>query len=238
MPDPGGDETIRVAEAYPFDLPSGSYHFRAGRCEPLTGIPSHLRPVLAIGAGAAPSQLSRKFGICPDGLPVSCAIVHDYAVVFSAHFTTFGSLPATLVAHPGSACRAFVTWLTEPQVTLLQTGEGIGAHYDFVTLDRARVIDDIAGPLAVVGACLSRAGMLVHDRAPIRVAEVPTTGCPFPALTQRAVLRWVHQRLTPLMDYAAFISRVVGDASFRRATNVALRRFNDPETQPHALAAV
>ena len=92
-------------------------------------------------------------------------------------------------------------------------------------LDAGEVDDETAGRLRDVGCYLSRAGALAHDGSAIRIAEVPTTGCTLPALTQRAALHWAHRRVAPSMSYEVFIERLVGDASFRRASNVALRRF-------------
>lgn len=227
MPDLDADEAVSRAEAYPFDLPFGSYHFGASGREIPTRLDDERVPVLAIGSNGAPSQLARKFADCPDGIPVTRALIHDHAVVFSAHFAAYGSLPATLVPHRGSTCWVFVTWLKQAQMTTLHASEGIGERYSYVMLDRSRVIDEVAGPLPAVGVYISRAGALLHEQAPIRVAEIPTTGCPLPALTQRGVLHWVNRRLTPLMDYAMFVRRIATDPSFRRATNVALRRLSD-----------
>jgi hypothetical protein len=238
MPEPAADEAVRRAEEYPFDLPFGSYQFRAGACESLSRVDLQRRPVLAIGANGAPSQLTRKFGTCPEGIPVTRAIVYDHAVVFSAHLAAYGAVPATLVPHRGSCCWVFVTWLAETQMPILHASEGIGDRYDYVTLEGTRIVDEFAGPLRSVGVYVSRSGPLLHQRAPIRVAEVPTTGCQLPALIQRGVLRWVHRRLAPLMDYACFVRRLTTDASFRRATNVALRGLAGPAPlrMPGALA--
>jgi hypothetical protein len=43
-----------------------------------------------------------------------------------------------------------------------------------------------------------------------------------PALTQRAALPWVQRRLAPFTDHLGFLRRIAGDASLRRATNMAL----------------
>lgn len=216
------------AEDYPFDLPYGSYLFCDGRVQPLTAIEPGRVPLLAIGSNGAPSQLVRKFGICSEGIPVTRAVLHDHAVVYSAHFASYGSLPATVVRHPGSMCWVFATWLTETQLTLMHASERIGMNYDLMTLAGVRIDDEIVGRRDSIAGYVSRAGAMLHERAPIRVAEIPTTGCALPALTQRAALRWVHRRLAPLLDYGGFLRRLVDDASFRRATNVALRQLAAP----------
>lgn len=209
------------AESYPFDLPLGSYLFRDGREQPLTTVGAGRRPVLAIGSNGAPSQLRQKLGPCPEGIPVTRALLRDHAVVYSAHFTAYGSLPATLAPQPGAVAWVFVTWLTAPQLAAMHASEGLGERYDFVELGDGAAVDEVRGPLRV-GAYLSRAGALAHRRLPIRLAEIPATGCRLPALTQRAALRWAHARLAPRTEFTAFVYRLVIDAGFRKASSAAL----------------
>jgi hypothetical protein len=218
-------EAVRRAESYPFDLPFGSFHYREGLRRTLEPVGPDRVPVLAVGSNGAPSQLASKFGICPEGIPVTRAVLSGRAVVYSAHFAAYGSLPATLVRAPGSRAWVFVTWLTAEQLAAMNSSEGIGDRYDFVRLDAGEVEDETAGRLDDVGCYLSRAGAIAHDGAAIRVAEVPSTGCTLPALTQRAALHWAHRRLATGLSYEAFVERLVNDPSFRRASNVALRRF-------------
>lgn len=225
MPAMVAAEAVRRAESYPFDLPFGSYRYREGLHEAFDAVDSGRRAVLAIGANGAPSQLASKFGLCPEGIPVTRAVLHDYAVVYSAHFAAYGSLPATLYRVPGCRSWVFVTWLTDAQLAAMHRSEGIGDRYDFVELPVSSVEDETAGRLDGVGAYLSRAGVLAHEGAAIRVADVPTMGCTLPALTQRAALRWAYTRLAPTLSYEAFVERLVNEASYRGASNVALRRL-------------
>jgi hypothetical protein len=221
---------------YPFDLPDGSYLFRDGRIEPIRAVGSARIPVLALGANGAPSQLARKFPGRGATIPVTRAMLHDHVVVYSAHFASYGALPATLARHPGSIAWVFVTWLDEAQLHRMHASEGVGASYDLVRLPDAAVDDELVGRLGEVAGYVSRAGALLHGCQPIRVAEIPTIGCALPALTQRAALRWVQRRLAPFLDHLAFLRRIAEDASFRRATNVALRELAGPATERSAPA--
>lgn len=225
MPGPAQAGAARQAGTDPFDLPDGSYLFRDGRIEPLSEVEPGRVPVLALGANGAPSQLARKFPGRGARIPVTRAILRDHAVVYSAHLASYGALPATLARHPGSVAWVFVTWLDEAQLLQMHASEGVGASYDLVRLHDAPVDDEVLGRLAEVVGYVSRAGALLHGRQPIRVAEIPTVGCALPALTQRAALRWVQRRLAPFLDHLAFLRRIAEDASFRRATNVALRQL-------------
>lgn len=225
MPGMVAAEAVRRAESYPFDLPFGSFRYREGIHQAFDGVDADRHPVLAIGSNGAPSQLASKFGICPEGIPVTRAVLMNRAVVYSAHFAAYGSLPATLARAPGCRSWVFVTWLTDEQMAAMHSSEGIGDRYEFVRLDASEVDDETAGPLPGVGCYVSRAGALAHDGAAIRIAEVPTMGCTLPALTQRAALHWAHRRVAAGMSYETFIARLVSDPSFRRASNVALRHF-------------
>jgi hypothetical protein len=228
MPEISAGDVVRWAESYPFDLPLGSFTFRDGEAQPLAAIEGGRRPVLAVGSNAAPSQLRGKLGACPEGIPVTRAMLRDRAVVYSAHFTSYGSLPATLVGHPGSIAWVFITWLNERQLRAMDESEGIGERY---AIAEALAEDEVAGPLRA-SVYLSRAGALAHRRVPIRLAEIPTAGCRLPALTQRAALRWAHARLAPKLDFTAFVYRLVIDEGYRRRTSAAL-----PALARDALAA-
>lgn len=225
MPAMVAAEAVRRAESYPFDLPFGSYRYREGAHEAFDAVDSGRRPVLAVGSNGAPSQLATKFGLCPEGIPVTRAVLYDHAVVYSAHFAAYGSLPATLFRVSGCRSWVFVTWLTDGQLAAMHRSEGIGDRYDFAQLRLGEVEDETAGRVDGVGVYMSRAGALSHDGAAIRVADVPTMGCTLPALTQRAALRWAHARLAPALGYEAFVERLVNEASYRGASNVALRRL-------------
>ena len=225
MPGMAASEAVRRAESYPFDLPLASFRYREGVYEAFDVVDSDRQPVLAIGSNGAPSQLAAKFGVCPEGIPVTRAVLNGRAVVYSAHFAAYGSLPATLVPAPGCRSWVFVTWLTESQLAAMHASEGVGDRYDFVWLGPGEVEDDSAGVLSRVGVYLSRAGVLAHDGVAIRLAEVPTLGCTLPALTQRAALRWAHRRVAPGTSYDLFLERLVTDPSYCRGSSVALRRL-------------
>lgn len=179
---------------------------------------------------------SRKFPGRDETIPATRAVLRDHAVVYAAHLASYGALPATLARHPGSVAWVFVTWLTEAQLRIMDASEGVGVSYDLVRLRDAPVEDELRGRLAEVAGYVSRAGAILHERQPIRIAEIPTIGCALPALTQRAVLRWVQRRLAPFLDHLGFLRRIAEDASFRRATNVALRELAGPATERSAPA--
>ncbi|MFO1068766.1 MAG: hypothetical protein U1E14_09605 [Geminicoccaceae bacterium] len=220
-------EAARRAESNPFELPFGTYRYCEDHTESLVTIEAGRKPVLALGNEAMPGRLAWRFRSCPDGIPVTRAIVYDHVAVFAAAFDSHGNLATCLLPYRGAACVVSVTWLTDDQIQEILRSDGPCERTSFVSLDRVAV-DDVAGPIPSVGVQIVRAGLLAHDGSPIRSAEVPATGCPLPALTQHAAMRWVQPRLALGLDFPTFARRLAEDASFRRASNVALRRLALP----------
>jgi len=211
-------EPEAAAGAYPFDQPLESFVFAGGRVERLSEAAFAGRwHVLAIGANAAPSRLALKFRDLEGTMPVARTVLAEEAVVFSAHLTRYGALPATLHPAPGARVYVLVTWLTPAQRARMHETEGLGRRYDYVERTDLR-LESEAAPLAPsqpVGLYLSRAGPLRLGSRPVRQAQAPTTNCPLPALTQRAALRLCHRRLAPGLDFDSFLRRLVEDAAFR-----------------------
>jgi len=216
-------EIVRRAEAYPFDLPEGSYVFGAG-----TGRPARFEgriPVLALGSNAAPSQLARKFPRLDAPIPVARAVLHDHAVVYSAHFSRYASLPASLAPLEGALAYVFVTWLTPAQLERMHATEGVGERYDYEEAELPITVEEV-GRLVRVGVYRGRAGPLRVAGRSVRIAEIPTIRCPLPALTQPAALRLAHRRLAPELAFEDFITRIASDEPYRREMSARLRELD------------
>ena len=217
------DASIKHAEGYPFDVPDSSYRFSDGVvCEVDSDIDGRT-PVLALGSNAAPAQLARKFGAEGGSINVSRAILKDYAVVYSAHYSTYGSLPATLSASEGATTYVFVTWLDDQQLERMHESEALGVNYDFEVLQDIEVDVEGHGVLGEAAAYVSRSGPLYLRGQPIRLAEVATTNCPIPALIQPAMLRCAHKQLAPELDYSHFMGLIVENREFRKYSSELLR---------------
>ncbi len=216
-------DVVRHAEAYPFDLPEGSYVFGAA-AGPVPGLEGR-RPVLALGSNAAPSQLARKFPKIDAPIPVSRAVLRDHAVVYSAHFSRYGSLPASLTRQEGALAYVFVTWLTPAQLERMHETEGVGDRYEYRESELPITVEG-AGGLGRIGVYLGRAGPLRVAGRPVRIAEIPTIRCPLPALTQPAALRLAHRRLGVPVPFEDFIARIAGDDDYRREMSARLRELD------------
>jgi hypothetical protein len=219
------DALIRLAEGYPYPRPAGSYLFDDGALRPLKA-PWHERrtAVIACGSNGAPARLIQKFAGTGARIPVTPAWLHGYAVVYSAHFTSYGALPATLHPWPGARTRLCVTWLDAGQLERMHESEGVGERYDYVLLEQLELGIDGHGVVASAGAYLSRRGPLAQDGSPVRLAEVLTQGCDLPAYSQPAMLRRMHRLLAPDESYAVFMNRILASLEDRgRATAGLLR---------------
>jgi hypothetical protein len=211
------DESLPRAADYPFLAPLERYVFSAIGEAPDFDVAGRT-PVLALGSNAAPLQLRRKFGQGFGHIPVSRAVLFDHVVVYSAHFTRYGSLPATLEQHPGGLTFVAITWLDPSQLARMHETEALGINYDYCELADFRLEHDgeaLTATSVPIGAYVSRHGPLRHAMAPIRLAETASSGCPWPALTQPAALRFAHRRIAPETAFDTFMERIVADAVFR-----------------------
>lgn len=111
----------------------------ADRGEPLLG---DREPVLAVGSNAAPAQLRAKFAGTPFTIPSMVAHVTGVGAGFSARVSSYGVIPATAVAIPGTH-RLFVQWLTESQLAAVDSTEL--RNYDRIWVDDGIAEITVAG---------------------------------------------------------------------------------------------
>ena len=220
------EKTMPRAADYPFLAPLERYVFSAIGEAPAFDVEGRTA-VLALGSNAAPLQLKRKFGESFGHIPVSRAVLFDHVVVYSAHFSAYGSLPATLERHPGGVTFVAITWLDQSQLERMHETEALGVNYDYCELADFRLEHDgdafVATTTVPIGAYVSRHGPLRHAAAPVRLAETASSGCPWPALTQPAALRFAHRRVAPEQAYDSFMQRIVEDTGFRRTCSEQLK---------------
>jgi hypothetical protein len=223
---------IRLAEDYPYHRPSVGYLFDDGAIRPLEPRWHEQRiAVIACGSNGAPARLARKFAGTGAQIPVTPAWLADWAVVYSAHFTSYGALPATLHPCPGARTRLCVTWLTTAQLEVMHRSEGAGLRYDYVELDRLELEIEGHGTIACAGSYRRRRGPLAQAGRPVRLAETLTHDCDLEAWTQPAMLRRMHRLLAPDGSYTAFMSQILGSHDFRGRATAALEALVDGAAQ-------
>ena len=187
---------LRRALEYPYATPERSYLYRDGTAAELPGALdlADRTPLLAYGANAAPEALAYKLAALPgEGMPVLRAELEGFDVVYSAHVSPYGAVPATLLESPGTVAPVFVLHPTERQLALLTATE---LNYDLV---------EVSGTVAY----RSKHGCLELNGSPIALAAVRSQGRTLPELDQPAVLERVRAHLEPKLTLEEFVRACV-----------------------------
>jgi hypothetical protein len=201
------DETAAILEralAYPYATPERSYLYLDGQTRELPSAGPDLSgrtPLLAYGANASPDALARKLASLPGvELPVLQAELEDFDVVYSAHVSPYGAVPATLLKSPGTTAPVFVLHPTPEQRALLTATE---PNYDLA---------EVSG----IAVYLSKHGPLSIDGSPVALAAVRSVGRTLPELDEPAILERVRAHLEPQMSLEQFVRDCVarGGRSF------------------------
>lgn len=227
---------VTRALSYPYAIPERSYLFEAGRVAPLSpGAPpldlGGRTPVLAVGSNQSPEQLARKFGGDDWGaIPVVRARLRGFDVVYSAHVSGYGAVPATLHPSPGTRVRLAVTWLSPGQLRRMHETETAAGNYVFARIEGLAMTVEHGPALSAVHLYASRHGPLVDAGAPVPLAEVAADDRRWPGRTQAEIQARLRDRLAPAVPLPAFVRAAVDDAAERRRRVRALR----PEPPPAA----
>jgi hypothetical protein len=188
---------LRRAMTYPYAAPERSYIYREGRAEGLPDGGPDLAgrtPLLSYGANAAPESLGRKLASLPGvELPVMRAELEGFDVVYSAHVSPYGAVPATVVESPGTVAPVFVIHPTPEQRALLTASE---LNYDLF---------EVGG----MEAFRSKHGHLLLEGDAVALAAVRSRGRTLPELDQPAVLEHVRAHVEPELTLEEFIRACV-----------------------------
>jgi hypothetical protein len=192
------------ALAYPYATPERSYLYLDGEAKELPAEGPDLTdrtPLLAYGANAAPAALARKLAPLPGvEMPVMQAELDGFDIVYSAHVSPYGAVPATLHESPGTTTPAFVIHPTAEQRALLTASE---PNYDLVEVNG-------------IAAFRSKHGCLLVDGSPVALAAVRSAGRTLPELDEPSILEHVRAQLAPDLELGEFVRRCVerGGMSF------------------------
>lgn len=193
---------LKRALDYPYAAPERSYLYRDGEALDLPGDLdlAGRSPLLAYGANASPEPLARKLAARPgEEMPVLRAELAGFDVVYSAHVSPYGAIPATLHESPEATSPVFVIHPTPEQRQLLTASE---PNYDLVEVNG-------------IPAYRSKHGCLLLDGSPVALAAVRSRGRTLPELDEPAVLERVRAALAPGLDLAAFVRGCVERGGIR-----------------------
>jgi len=188
---------LKRALEYPYATPVRSYLYRDGEAHELPGDGPDLSgrtALLSYGANSAPATLARKLAALPGvEMPVVRSQLSGFDVVYSAHVSPYGAVPATLHESPGTTAPVFVLHPTAEQQALLTATE---PNYDRVEVDG-------------IAAYRSKHGPLLLDDSPIALAAIRSQGRTLPELDQPAILDRVRALEGPDMDIETFVRSCV-----------------------------
>lgn len=181
------------ALAYPYATPERSYLYLDGEAKQLPAEGPDLAdrtPLLAYGANAAPAALARKLAALPGAeMPVLQTELEGFDVVYSAHVSPYGAVPATLHETPGATVPVFVIHPTAKQRALLAASE---PNYDLVEVNG-------------IATFRSKHGCLLIDGSPVALSAIRASGRTLPELDEPAILLHVRAQVAPAMSLENFV---------------------------------
>lgn len=238
MDTPDQARKLAWAKAYPFAIPGHSYLYVNGETRPLDGEDGAMfaarTPVLASGSNQSPEQLRRKYGSGGDDvvIPMTRASLHDFDAVYSAHITSYGSIPSTPHPSPGTVVSLFINWLSAAQLRLMHETEQPGENYHFGRLVGVRLELEGGRRLTEVFGYVSAHGCLTRDGEPIGLGAVPATNRRYATLGQVEAIAHVRGHAAPGQAVDDFILGAVAEPDLRRRHIAALRGHARPAVFP------
>jgi hypothetical protein len=176
--------------------------------------------LLVYGSNASPESLARKLALSAEPVLVEPAWLHDFDVVYSAHFSPYGAVPATLQRSPGTTVRVAIIHLTEEQLRLVSVTE---PNYELTSFDTACELPDgtLVSDLSIY---LSHHGCLLDEGAEIALIAVPARERRFAELSEPQVLERLRQQLCPEESIDAFVLANVADPALAQSRSGQLAR--------------
>lgn len=215
---PDTEELLRRALAYPYDPPAGSFVQVGDRTLPVP--PEEIdvagrRALLAYGANASPEALTRKLAhLPPRPIPVLRVSLSGWDVVYSAHVTRYGSVPAAVVASPGTVASVHLVFPDDEQLAALAATEG--RNYRLEQLVHFTAELEIGGESpAEIDAFISVHGPVLVDGSLVALAAIPARDRAFPELTTPEMIDRVRATLHPDFTVPEFIQHYVNQGGRR-----------------------
>lgn len=217
------DPVLVRAAGYPYDITAHSFTFVAGREAPFDpNLREGRHPVIGYGSNQSPLRLRQKYGTDHAPIPVQRAWLDDHDVVYSAHFSSYGSLPAALRHVPGTRVAVAVNWLSDIELAVMHPTEIDSYH--FSKLVNLRLDLDGGESLDTAFAYLSFRGHVGDGTRPIALREIRAENRQLPELGQREALALMRDRIAPGVDLADFVRRHIEDARERESRCAWLQR--------------
>jgi hypothetical protein len=173
--------------------------------------------VLAYGANRSLAGIARKLGTDAPSPPVvvAAARLDGFDVVYSAHVSPYGAVPATLQRRPGHAVDVHVLFVDDAQVAAIDAYE---PNYQRRRLDGISLRLEDGDTIDSAEAYISLHGCLSVDGAE----------CPIAQCDQQTVLALVRDRLAPDQELDDFILSGIRDPARQASRTAELRSDSIP----------
>ncbi len=235
MSDTDRAAVLARARTYPYSFPRRSFAYLDGRTGAFDREMTKGRsPVLAFGSNQSPERLTQKFGHQADHLiPVERARLRDFDVVYSAHITSYGAVPAMLQVSEGASVELAITWLDDRQLEIMHQSEISAANYFYAALDGVALETESAALHRTAYAYVGTRGHLEHDAGgAIALAAVACQARRYRAMTTDQALELVRRRHAAHYEPDSFILEMVRDTGSRRSITEELADAAQPFAHP------
>jgi hypothetical protein len=132
------------------------------------------------------------------------AYLHNFDVVYSAHISPYGSIPATLQFSPKTVVTVYVTFLNGEQLNRMHETESLGVNYSFIRLNDVKLELDGGAILDGIFSYISLHGCLYSDNF-ISLSAVTAENRVFPKMSEVEVLKLVKELLESEKELDTFI---------------------------------
>jgi hypothetical protein len=178
-------------------------------------------PLLAYGSNAAPKALAHKLALSSDPVLVVPAWLRDFDIVYSAHISPYGAVPATLQHSPGTVAKVHVAHVTSEQLVLVSATE---PNYEPTALAAVDCRLDSGECVASLSAYVSRHGCLLIDGSEVALSAVQSTDRRFAEMSEPEVLEHLRTSLGPAESIEEFVLANVSDPALAEARTATLAR--------------
>jgi hypothetical protein len=178
-------------------------------------------PVLAYGSNAAPKVLSRKLALSDQPVLVVPARLREFDVVYSAHISPYGAIPATLQRSPGTEVRIHVIYMTSAQIGVISATE---PNYEPQLLEDVECRLEDGEELSEVSAYISRHGCLLCADSELALAAVTASGRTLAAIGEPEAMERVRSLLCPDDSLESFVLANVTDPDLSQSRSARLPR--------------
>ena len=227
------DRSVRLARArgYPYSYPGHSFVWLNDEVTEFNFKETNGRTaVLAVGSNRAPSRLAQKFlGVNDSSIPVQCAWLKDFDIVYAAQLSSYGAVPAMLQRAPGVTVELAITWLNDEQLEIMHATEG---GYYYAEIEGINLTCDDGTQMDSVKLYVGCDGHLMHKQKPIALLDIRVQDRLYPAYNTAEVLQIINRRVAHDLQHDDFVLRVIEDTNFRRRCSNILARDSVPFDYP------